>query len=126
MKRMTFLFNALAIFFAIATALLQWYGVEYSFYWTTWWWDIFAHLGGGLTIGFWLAAVSSRYRLPPAWARIVIIGGVLLVAIAWELWELVEGVAGGPGGYWIDTTKDLFDGVLGATIAWIIYKRLLW
>lgn len=119
---MTFAFNVLALLAVCVTGAMHWVGVEQSLYWIYPWWDILTHMLGGLTMGLWAAAVSSRYKLPPRRALFIIVGVGLAFGVAFELWEAVEGVGGGYGGYWFDTTKDILDDVLGAFAAWVIYR----
>ena len=121
---MTIAFNILALVAVGATGVMDWYGVEHSFFWIYPHWDVPTHILAGLTIGFWAAAVSSRYKLPPRRAAFFIIGLAFAVGVAWELWEAIEGVGGGYGGYWFDTVKDLCDDAAGGFVALVLYVMM--
>lgn len=77
------------------------------------------HVFGGLTVGLWAAAVSIKLGLSKKRAMILILGLTAAVGVSWEVWEALEGLSGGP----LDTLKDLLDDMLGAVIAWLIYKN---
>ena len=113
-------FNILALVSVAITAMLHWYGVEMSLYWTTPWWDVLAHFFGGLTVGAWAVAVAIKMHLSPRTAAWWIFGLILVVGVSWEIWEAVEGLGGGS----LDTLKDIADDVLGTIAAWLIYKLL--
>lgn len=121
LSTMTLTFNVLALLAVCATAAMHWVGVEHSLYWIYPWWHIPTHILGGLTVGLWAAAVSTRYKLPPRRAFFFVVGLALAVGVAWEVWEVFEGVGGGYGNYWLHTTIDVCDDMLGAFVAWIIY-----
>jgi hypothetical protein len=112
-------FDILALLSVCATAVMHWYGVEYSLYWTSLWWDIPTHMLGGLTVGLWAAAVSSRFNVPLRRGLFYILGLALAVGVAWELWEVVEGLSGG----WLDSIKDLFDDLFGCAVAAMLFFR---
>jgi len=120
MMRVSTLFNILSLIAVCITAALHWYGVEMSFYWTIWWWDIVTHFFGGLTVGLWAAAVGIRTGLSRRHTAELMIALILCVGVSWELWEALEHLSGGK----LDTLKDVVDDVLGTDAAWLIYKLL--
>ena len=122
---MPILFNALALAGVCATAAMHWWGLMYDLYWIYWWWDIPAHIVGGLTIGFWAAAVSWRLGLNSRHALYFMLGLALSVGVAWEVWEAIVGVGGGPEGYALDTLKDFADDLIGVFLAWLLYGHLI-
>lgn len=115
---MTRFFNILALIAVCATAVMHWFGVESSLYWTLTWWDIPTHMLGGLTAGAWVAAVATRYEMSTRRAIFLIIGFTLAVGVSWEIWEALEGLSGGP----LDTIKDVIDDAIGAAVVACIYR----
>lgn len=118
---MSSVFNILTLLTALITAFLYWIGLENYFFWYYPWYDIPIHLLGGLTIGFWGAALAARRGFRP-WQAFIF---CLLIAIAagsiWEIFEYVTGISREIG-YWFDTIKDLVDDILGTTVAVILYR----
>ncbi|MEK7109510.1 MAG: hypothetical protein AAB919_03710 [Patescibacteria group bacterium] len=118
MSTVAIVFNIFALAAVCATAAMHWFGIESYLYWTYPWWDIPTHILGGLTVGFWAAAVATRRHLPPLRAALLIVGLTFVVAIGWEAWEFAEGVSGG----FVDAIKDLADSLVGALAVSGIYK----
>lgn len=95
-------------------------GLAYGLYLSVWPYDIFTHMLGGLGIGFCLAAILGTHGTAIVHKRRAVLIGVLVAGILWEAFEAYYNIAGYPVGtklYWIDTIKDLFDDMLGGTIA---------
>ncbi|PIR85183.1 hypothetical protein COU15_02115 [Candidatus Kaiserbacteria bacterium CG10_big_fil_rev_8_21_14_0_10_45_20] len=99
---------------------------RYSLYFTVEWFDMMMHFLGGFLVGSsigWLlrfeVPIGLRSLLPTFW---IIIIGVLSVALAWEAFELVAGIAPSIG-YQKDTIEDIMLGLIGAVVAYGIFKK---
>jgi hypothetical protein len=118
---MASIFNILTLIIALVTAALYWIGLENYFFWYYPWYDIPIHILGGLTAGLWGCALAARRGFKP-WQALVF---CLLIAVAvgcvWEIFEYVTGISRELG-YWFDTTKDMVDDILGATLAVGLYR----
>src|SRR3954470_18605520 len=69
-------------------------GLGLELYWKLWWWDIIAHMLGGLWVALGAAWVAASFG-----QRISILNCVLAalgVGIAWEVFEYVNGLQGSP------------------------------
>jgi hypothetical protein len=115
---MPIFFNVLAILFALLTAGAYWYGTQESLFWAYPWYDIMLHLMGGLSIGSWASAVVLRMRLRPVASFMFVIGAILVLAGAWEVFEYVAGLVREEG-YLVDTTQDILNGLAGGLTIWI-------
>ena len=119
--------------FVLATvvALLHYMALSLYLYWTVSWFDILMHLLGGVLIGLIAAFVSytsGYFHFPREHQGAVfamIIGAVLVVGMAWELWELFLG--------WTDVLADQRDTMidiamdtLGGMIAYQYAQRFIW
>ncbi|MBC7836881.1 hypothetical protein H7X87_03855 [Acetobacteraceae bacterium] len=123
---MALIFNALALFFAVLTAGIYWYGVEQSFFWIYDWYDSMLHVLGGITIGFWASAVALRLQLPVRRAFFTVLGLTLLGAVAWEIFEYAFHFVRQED-YILDTLTDIMNGLAGCVLAfsglWFVLLR---
>ena len=89
--------------------------------------DIYLHILGGITIGLFIYALISSFKPDMLHKRRNIILAVFAVGIVWELFEAYNNIAGAPVGtkaYYIDTTKDLIDDIIGGTVmAFLFIKK---
>jgi VanZ family protein len=95
------------------------------------WYDIPMHIVGGITLG--LLAYQLSHSLKDvshfSWRKIIL--AIILIGLAWEIFESMFGIAGAPVGtyeYYFDTIKDLINDTLGAFIgmgiATLIHKHI--
>ena len=112
----TYYFGFLAVF-------LLFLGNQAGTYWhlydNIWFYDIPMHILGGFGIGLSIAAVLQLHGSGILKKRHVVMYGVLLAGVLWELFEAYYNIAGSPVGtkaYYIDTAKDLIDDVLGGFV----------
>lgn len=78
--------------------------------------DIFMHILGGIGIGLAICAAVKLHGEKIVHKRHVIIIGVLIIGIIWELFETYYNIAGNPPWsipYYIDMIKDLIDDAIG-------------
>ncbi len=96
--------------------------VSASLYWYYWWFDILMHFWGGLLIALGVTTLATfrRFDFKSSY-RLVFLTSVALV-IVWELFEWIIGVVS-PQEYWIDTSIDMFLGIFGATVGYVMLKR---
>lgn len=109
-------------------------GSTFYLYWDIEWFDIMMHFLGGLSIGFlfvwvWYGSdMLGRRTMPARYAAILsTIAFVLLVSVAWEIFEYVFDIANPSGGnYSVDTFEDFVADTLGGLIAGMLgtIKRL--
>jgi hypothetical protein len=97
--------------------------MELSFYWIYWWFDILLHTLTGFVVG--LLAVFLAYRTKLSLSRrqafLVSFLAVFFIAIAWEFFEYINGLAGTPGSYMLDTFMDIVVGIIGGLMgAWYV------
>jgi hypothetical protein len=95
-------------------------GIHWHLYDAIWSYDIFMHILGGLGIGLSIAAFLEMHTPGIADKRRIVMYGVILAGVLWELFEAHYNIAGAPVGtkaYYIDTAKDLIDDALGGFIA---------
>lgn len=103
-------------------------GISDGFYLSIKSYDIFAHILGGVGIGFFTAGVLRT--LLPGMVKNTVLTTILIVFIVglgWEAFEVYFNIAGYPFGtklYYIDTVKDLVDDVIGGAIAALIARGI--
>ena len=123
-----FLINTSVLAFVIA--LLHYVAIEFSLYWSIPPLDILMHFLGGLFIGM-LAAyvffISNCIKITAgirnrAASFLIIIFSVLVVGLAWELWELFVGLSDRLNDR-ADTIMDLVMDTLGGTVAFLYSKN---
>ena len=132
MKLIHFLALAIAVIFVLhfAGTALDWYG-------HVWWFDIPMHIMGGMFIAllfFYVFTDRAPRLIDPAAMRpwvlcALAIGFVAFIGVLWEFYEYAAEVfiqhqftfaCAAPGGLF-DTLKDLFDDLVGGTLAILGY-----
>ncbi len=91
-------------------------------YWTYRQVDIVVHILGGCMSGLYVYVFLRYFKLPETIRNVFI--GVFLIGIGWELLEIYYKVGEFDTYYWLDTTKDLIDDLIGAYLSTKIWKRL--
>lgn len=116
---------------AVIVATLHMLALKLYLYWTTDWFDIPMHFLGGLLVGLvviFICYVSGYVRMPTMHRGVmiaVILGGVLLVGVAWEVWEIFVGFTDMATDQ-VDTILDLIMDTIGGIVAIVYTKSLLW
>jgi hypothetical protein len=112
-------------------AILHYLALVLFLYWTTPWFDILMHFLGGGVIGLLVVFIffTSGYIKYPNdhWVVVlsVTLGGVLIIGLTWELWEIFVGftdVLSDLG----DTILDVIMDLLGGGVAYLYSKKALW
>lgn len=119
-------FGIVWITLGLLIAVLQWIAHVHYLYFLWWWADIVMHFLGGFFIALgilWFVRfevpISIRHRVPLFFTTLI---GVLLVGVAWEVFERVFGAYGAVN-YVFDTTIDLMMDVVGMLVAYVIFVR---
>lgn len=87
-----------------------------------WGFDVFMHIFGGLGLGLFVSAFLDSWEIRRRRAALILIS-VLIFGLIWELFEIKYNIAryelwSTP--YYIDTAKDLVNGIIGAGLSlWI-------
>ncbi len=102
-------------------------GMEYNLYLTYWFYDIIAHILGGVCIALSLLCVASFLNIEifknKPWILVLL---TFVAGIAWEAFEVYYNISGyifGTLAYKLDTAKDLFDDVLGSVLIGFIFRN---
>jgi hypothetical protein len=91
-------------------------------YYEIWWLDIPMHILGGFGVASLVGAVLHYKGQKVSYKRLFL--GYIIVAVVWEIYEYVHALPtliewGG----WFDTVKDLVDGAIGMSIAYLFVKK---
>ncbi len=119
LKKRVFIKAALATW---GTFLLNTLGVWLSLYSIIWWYDMPMHFFGGIFVGLLVIVFFLRSRnfitANIAKSTFMVVGTVVLIGVAWELYEYVFNVSSA-----VDSLSDLFFDMAGAIQAVLIYLR---
>lgn len=107
-------------------AVLHYFSLELYLYWRYLWLDIPMHFLGGIVVALgyltlrdfftsWSASLFTLYKT---------LAVVILVAITWEVFEVLIGVVFEEDRYVIDTLTDLFLGVTGGALGYYLGNRV--
>ncbi len=118
--------TALFLLSGVVLTVSHYLSLELSLYWRYLWLDLPMHLLGGATVG--LGYLSLRDLFPSLPARafglVPTIVAVMLVAVAWEVFEVMIGVVFNEADRLRDTVSDLLVGALGGFIAYAVSRSL--
>lgn len=114
-------------------AILNAYAIEFSLYWSFWWFDILMHFLGGLwvaLVSLWGVGVINR-RVAQALTRkqifLLSVVSAIAVGVGWELFEYLSGMFVEQDGILLDTIIDLIMDTIGGIVAFkinTIYKNI--
>ncbi|MDO8492393.1 MAG: hypothetical protein Q7S34_02015 [bacterium] len=118
-----FVFGLLALLIAV----LYIAGIYFSLFWLLPWFDIPMHILGGFWVSLAVLAIWFSFKKSIPENKIfffILILATLIVGIFWEIFEYYFDIAfPGKEGYLYDTIKDLFDDLVGATLAFYYLKK---
>jgi hypothetical protein len=108
-------------------ALLHFLLIELVLYWRFLWIDMPMHFFGGTVVALGVFAARDLhipffFRISARPSRVVM--AVLLVAVAWELFEYLAGISIVEKHFWSDTFSDLALGLCGGIFGTILGNRL--
>ncbi len=109
--------------YLLAEFLISWFVFEpLHLYYEIWWLDIPMHIFGGFGVAWFF--ISLFTVLKKSHALRVILFCTLLIAVSWEIFERILDIfAIRAWNGWVDTIKDLIDGMIGALIAYKIFSK---
>lgn len=117
-------FDAVLIFFLLSLstmAVVHYFALEFYLYWTYLWFDIPMHFLGGVTIALGVHTPLFRKYVPvPPLSFVATCLFVLLVGVAWEVFEWYAGLVDSVRyieDTALDIVMDLAGGVLGFYLA---------
>jgi hypothetical protein len=91
-------------------------------YYEIWWLDIPMHIMGGFGVASLTGAVLSYKGMKVSYAKLFIV--YIIVALTWEVYEYgINMLTQGEWSGWFDTTKDLIDGYLGMSFAYLFVRK---
>lgn len=86
------------------------------------WLDIPMHIMGGFGVASLMIAIANYQHKKVSFLAVLCV--YFLVAVGWELYEFVHDVAlSFPWNGWFDTLSDIFNGGIGASIAYYLLKK---
>lgn len=113
----------------ILVATLHFLANAFYFYWSYWWYDWMMHFLAGLAGGmaaYWGLFESGFWRrrgdkiLLPILSVVVCL---MIVGVAWEIFEFANGMTDSTEGYRLDTIHDLMMDAAGSLVAAIVCIR---
>ena len=113
----------------ILTAVLYFHlqGMAEYLYVKYWYYDIMMHILGGAGIAMSAYCFAIFFNIEclksKIWKIIIL---TFIAGVAWELFEVYYNIAGArlwTTAYYIDTTKDLIDDVIGSVIVYYLIRR---
>jgi ABC-type enterochelin transport system permease subunit len=127
LKKKLLLISILTILFI---AIFHYFALKNSWYWTFRWLDIPVHVVGGFWVSLtvlWICLKIKHIDSINGYkkkALIVMLSSVLIVAIFWEIFELVSGVTSLHNvGYWQDSLSDISNSFVGGIIAFLYFIK---
>lgn len=96
------------------------YALSNYLYWHHRWFDIPMHILGGAALGAFLLAFFTSQR------ALLYFACMLAIVVAWEVFEYVAHISTGQPDYWLDTGKDILDGLIGSGITYYFAKYGTW
>lgn len=107
--------------------VIQVIALRFFLYWTVWWLDIVMHFLGGfwvalIVLWFYKAFVKEKAKSDHGYLLALL--GVIIVGIAWEVFEVLADTAHVRGNYLFDTVGDLIMDTVGALVAaYIVFRK---
>lgn len=122
MKTVTLLFFLSALVLSVSHSL----SLSLHLYWRYLWLDIPMHALGGIAAALGFLALRDFFPgLPLACARpLPVFAFVLLIAVAWEVFEVMIGVSLQEPHYAGDTALDLLMGLGGGGLGYLVGRRV--
>lgn len=127
MRKYSLLYIALILITLLGVVNLI--AVSLYLYWILWWFDNVMHFlagfGGGFVVVWFLFDAGIFYKRPPTIFESVLGASLCLmvVGIAWEVFEYANGLTLSTEGYILDTIHDLVADTAGALSAGVIGAR---
>lgn len=103
-------------------AAVHQFAVEASLYWYFWWFDILMHFWGGLLIALGIFALATFRRLTFKPTLSVVFVVAVGFVVSWEAFEWYVGLFN-PALHLTDAVMDMFLGIAGALLGYLVLKR---
>lgn len=114
----------------LSILIFHYFALRYSWYWTIRWLDTPVHIVGG----FWVSVTALWVSLKSGYIKdirgyksktlLAMLISVLIVAVFWEIFELVFKITSlNSVGYWQDTLGDIFNTFIGGVVVFIYFVR---
>ncbi len=107
---------------AIIVVCMHKLAFDLSLYWVFRQTDIFMHIAGGFMSALFILVLLRYFKVKEVWKNVFI--GIFIVGVTWELLEVFYKVADIDIYYWVDTTKDLINDVIGAYLGLMMWNKL--
>ena len=120
-KKLNLLYTALVL-----TALIAVFNVlalKFYFYWSYWWFDWVMHFSAGVAgslSAYWVLSNCGIWQFKVDRALVPVLSVaicVLVVGVAWEVFEFTNGMTDSHEGLQLDVINDLIADTLGAILA---------
>lgn len=119
------LFLMILFFLALSLAFLNFYAGLYFWYWRFWWFDLFMHFTGGVSVALLVLYLYKNFKLKE---KISVASAILFVTITISvLWEIMEFLIDAnlfSGNYFVDTLTDIFIALTGAFIISLLSNKI--
>ena len=118
----------LTLFFAsfLTLAIVHNLALTFFLYWKYEWFDIFMHFLGGATVAFGVSALFilkvSYFRTFPKLLPVLLL--VLIISIAWEIFEIVGDIVVMDETFLPDTILDLIMDMFGGWMGYTVLKKV--
>ena len=108
-----------SLILALVLAFLQHYALANLLYWYYPWFDTLMHFLGGATVASFGIALLEKHR------AFLFLGGMLAIAVGWELFELAIN-AQREANFIFDTSLDLLMDACGMALVYIAARLTIW
>lgn len=120
----------ISIFTILFIAVFHCLALIYSLYWTYRWLDIPVHIVAGFGASLFTLWISLKIRHIDNIlgyknkALFVMLASVLVIAIFWEIFELIsKSTSLREAGFWMDTTSDIINSLFGGLLAFLYFIK---
>ena len=108
---------AATISLALTVLVFSVFDMRFDLSYRIWWWDSLEHFLGGVCIGFFTLVGIEIFKLRKH-RMMLVLAGVLVAGLAWELMEYLTGLTDSPFmSYPMDSFKDVVLDLMGGYIA---------
>ena len=121
---------AISLITILFILVFHYLALSYSWYWTFRWLDIPVHIIGGFWVSLTALWISLKIRHIDGIygykrkALLVMLASVLIVAIFWEIFELIiKETSLYNTGYWRDSLSDVFNSFVGGMMAFLYFIK---
>ena len=111
---------SIAFVFSALLLIAHLHALEGYLYWYHRWLDIPMHILGGAAAGSLLMAFGTGRRTGTYFLC------MLAIFLGWEIFENMAHISTGQPDYWLDTGKDIIDGLIGSCIPFIFARKTTW